>query len=242
MFIFAGMDIVYTLREDKQSHNTQLRYSLRGVVKHLKNYGNIYVVGVNPRLNNVIHIPYVDKVSEYRNAAHNIAEKLLAAAAFPGISQRFLYMADDYFLLQDIDAEQYPYYTNGSLKELAQTQNSWYANLVMATSKALAAEGKGQHNFNLHAPFIYDKDELPRVYNAFDWRKRGLLIKSLYGNMLGLGGGNEMKDCKVAHDRSEAFIRRRTADRIVFSTGNESRFPQIMQYVHSLYPQKSCYE
>lgn len=236
------MDIVYTLRRDEQSHNTQLRYSLRSVVKHLKNYGNVYVVGANPRLNGVIHIPYVDYVNSFRNAAHNIAEKVLAAAAHPGISQRFIYMADDYFLLQDIDAEAYPYYTSGSLKALAETQNSWYAGLIRDTAKALSAHKKTTYNFNLHAPFVYDKDELPKVYNAFDWRKRGLLIKSLYGNMLGLYSGNEMKDCKIAHDRSIAFIEGRIEGRHVFSTGNEWKFTQIGEILDSLYPKKTIYE
>jgi len=228
------MDIVYTYCFTPHQGNKQLIYSLRSVEKYLTgNIGKVYIIGDDPELQNVIHIP----ATNLKSAAINIKDKLLIACNTAEITDDFLYMADDHFLLRPDDIETYPVYSNGKLYDLSRTQRGSYKMVVQETMRYLP-NGK---NYNIHAPIIYNKEKLMDIIEETDWQPLGLLIKSLYCNRLELAG-RESPDCKISRDMSIVEMRSRIAGRAVFSTGREYRIRQLKQFMEELYPIKSKYE
>lgn len=228
------IDLVYTLTLNPRTGNRQLIYSLRSVEKYLKgNIGTVFVIGADPELRNAIHIPATD----LKSAAINIKDKLLIACNNPDISDDFLYMADDHYLLQDADIETYPVYSNGKLYDLSRTQRGSYKQVVIETMKVIP-NGK---NYNVHAPIIYNKEKLKNIIEETDWQPLGLMIKSLYCNRLQLQG-KEMSDCKISHDLPMMEMRRRIENRPFFSTGKENNIRHLKQFMDELYPTPSKHE
>src|SRR3990167_383632 len=228
------IDIVYTYKFDPHTTNRQLIYSLRSLEKHLKgNIGKVFVIGADPELFHVAHIPADDT----KSAAINIKDKLLIACNHPDISDDFLYVADDHYLLSDVEIEKFPVYSNGTLANLSRTQNNTYKQNVIETMKYIP-EGK---NYNIHAPIIYNKEKLKDIIEETVWQPLGLLIKSLYCNRLELQG-KELSDCKISRAISIEEMRGRIVNRPVFSTGREKTIKQLRQFMDELYPIKSKYE
>lgn len=237
------MDIVYTFRQDLQALNTQLKYSLRSVEKHFTGIGQVFVIGADPYLTNVTHIQFEDKFSP----ARNIWLKLLRAAHHPDISEDFLYMADDHFILQDCETRRFPYYVNGNLKDLAPTQRNGYKTIVDNTIKTLVSKGWRTLNFNVHAPIRYNKTKLRMLATLYpDLPPLGVVTKSLYMNTFEhdfrFTTFEPLKDCKIRSNIPLEEMRKKIEGRPVFSTGKESDSPNITALLKELYPNKSDYE
>lgn len=233
------MDLVYTFRYDRRSWNNQLIYSLRSAEKHLKGIDKVYVIGFTPKLRNLIHIEHTDIFSP----AKNILKKLLRMADTKELSKDFIYMADDHFLTEDVEAASYPYYSNGLLSELLETQKNGYRMIIKNTIKGLPP-GKPARNYNIHCPIVYNKDrikELAAAYGNFN-EPLGYLAKSLYCNHFDLYQGKELKDCKIRQNFNLEDIDRRVDGRGVFSTGKENECPNIMTFLKLKFPDKSSFE
>lgn len=231
------MDVVYTLKYDALSGINQLIYSLRSIDKYLIGFRNVYVIGASPGDLKVIHIPATD----LNTAAKNIMDKMLIACNHPDISENFLYIADDHFLLQSANISNYPYYTDGSLQELYSRQQNGYKAVVQNTIDAL--NGKAQRNYNIHCPIIYNKKMLKEVVSQYDWNKpKAYLLKSLYCNHLDLYQRNELKDLKISRNLPPDHIMTKIKDRTVFSTGKEFKCEEVMKILKRLFPEKSRFE
>ena len=229
------MDIVYTFKYDNRSFNTQLKYSLRSVEKFLKGFRNVYVIGFNCNLKNIIHIEHSDIFSPGKN----IITKLLFMADLKELSEDFFYMADDHFILKDIGINNYPYYSNGTLTELLKTQRNTYSQNIKNTLQ-LFPDGR---NFNIHCPIIYNKEKLKELRGKYDLsHPLNYLTKSLYGNHFNLYEGKEIKDCKIRTNFQVDEILNRISGRDCWSTGKEWECPNIISALNLLYPQKSIFE
>src|SRR5690349_20419873 len=110
-----AIDVVYPLGKGSRWKNNEIKYSLRSVEKHLQNYGKVFVIGEKPNfLANVNHIPAEDK---HPIPDSNIFEKLKTACETKEISDTFLFFNDDHYLLEDFDAEKFPYFYHGTMAE-----------------------------------------------------------------------------------------------------------------------------
>lgn len=95
------MDIVYVVREG--DNNEALRYSLRSL-KNIK-HDNVYIVGHKPKwVKNVIHI---ERMQRTFNKFQNITRNMYYASKNNEISEDFMYMDDDNYIMREID-EVYP--------------------------------------------------------------------------------------------------------------------------------------
>lgn len=236
------MDVVYSFRYDSKAYNKQLKYSLRSVEKHLKGVRRVFVIGFPPQMPGVIHVEHTDLFS----AAKNILSKIMRAVDHVGVSEDFLYMADDHYLLQDVNIQDYPYYVNGTLTELLRTQKMGYGQIIKNTIKALAPMNS-QQNYNVHCPIIFNKAKLIELSKAYDFKAPlGFLTKSLYMNHFASQFKPEqiksMKDCKLRTNFEVFEILKRIEGRDCFSTGHEWECPNIVKVLEKLYPEKSKYE
>lgn len=186
------IDLVYPLGTASRFHDNEIRFSLRSIEKHLKNYGKIYVIGErHPHLDNVHFIPCPDK---YPVPDNNIMDKMTKACNTPEISENFLMVHDDHYLLQDYDAPTFPYLFHRTMEEYLKTRAAdGYARRVRNTLNYLKSKDLPIKFFDIHTPIIFNKVKfLEHVTNGPDWTlPNSYIIKSLYANAMGIEGTDQ---------------------------------------------------
>lgn len=238
------IDVVYVLGTGSVWQNNELRYSLRSVEKHLKNYSNIYIVGRDPRFaQGITVLPFEDK-SIY-NASKNIYEKIVQACACPGISENFLFMNDDFFLLKDIDAANVPFYYKSTLEEYTKRclPGNTYRDTLNNAIDTLKKKKLPTKNFDVHAPIVYNKGTFVDILSGCDWRRMpyGFAIKSMYCNTTGVDG-IEMDDCKINYPLTLQELKERIEIRPFFSIGDKGINKDLKTLLSELYPLPCRYE
>jgi hypothetical protein len=185
------MDVVYICRD---GDNDELVYSLRSVVKHLA-HTNIWVVGGRPTWYRGNYIEVVQKGTKYENARAN----LRAIVACGDISDEFVLMNDDFYVMSPVDVV--PYYHGGDLMDKIRVfegfaAKSKYLAMLWDTLHILAYHGSPTTlDYALHIPMRMRRSELGPLlrYEAS--------IRTLYGNLQKVGG-EQIPDVKV-HTRPD---------------------------------------
>jgi hypothetical protein len=240
------MDVVYVVGTGSGWADNELRFSLRSIADNLTDLGTVYVVGHKPKwLTGVVHLWWPD---HYRCKERNIMEKLAYACGHPDLSQTFLHIHDDHFMLTPGKGEDVPNWHAGPLDQLAagvikrNPKNNW-GKAVLNTYKALSAAGHSVHNFDVHYPMLFDKDLYPKTMDLYDWKgePRGFVVKSLYANTLGLYG-TKTSDLKIDTRLTNAQIVERLTGRQWFSVGNGALSGNFRQFLAALYPKPSGFE
>jgi hypothetical protein len=182
----SDMDLVYICRNGE---NEELRYSIRSAIKNLP-HDKIWVVGGKPDWYTGNYIQVDQTRSKYVNAKNNL--KVLAESE--EISEKFILMNDDFYILNKIDFV--PYMHAKTLDEKIRiredlfTGNS-YNKLLKQTIRSVSNRVEGPIiDYELHVPMIMEKKKLLQVLNLMG------LWRSLYGNVFNVGG-IEMTDVKV---------------------------------------------
>lgn len=88
------LDFVYIVKEDE--HNEDLRYSLRSIAKYYPE-NKVWIVGYKPSwVKNVNYLHIEQAGDKWKNSINNI----LAACNCPDISENFILMNDDFFMIK----------------------------------------------------------------------------------------------------------------------------------------------
>ena len=181
-----AIDLVYICGS---GHNEELRYSIRSAVKNLK-FNNLWVVGGKPNWYIGNYIEVAQNKSKYVNARNN----LRAICSSPEISDSFILMNDDFYIMNKVD--NVPYMHGGLLadkitKYKILTGDTRYVLMLKRTLSNLSRRiNKDVLDYELHVPMVMEKEKLLNVIELPDlWRSR-------YGNTFNVGG-IEMDDVKV---------------------------------------------
>ncbi len=238
------MDLVYTYRSGSVHGDLELRYSLRSMIKHLLGIRRVIIVGDMPAgLRNIIHIPRNDPHDA--NPARNIYEKIRAACLYYDLSDRFIYCADDHYLLSDYYADNFPYYYKGDISDVTSRlpeTHAYRAHLVN-TFAALNKRDLPTKFFNLHCPVLYDKHMFLQVTNRYDWDlKKSYVSKSLYANSLKIEGVSIADEKKFHWPMTRTAIERQLAGRTFFSTDHNSLNDNMKCFLQKTFPDQSIYE
>lgn len=187
------MDCVYICRA---GDNEELRYSIRSVVKNLP-HSKIWLVGYKPDWYVGNFIP----VEDVSNKFFNITNALKVVCDSDEISDDFILMNDDFFVLKPM--ESVPNFIGGTLSEKISEYRSIdprsrYANFLDNTNMYLIKCGiKNPIDYDLHVPMVMNRTNLKSVitHEAFP--------RSVYGNFF-LSGGQKISDVK-AYDEGSAL-------------------------------------
>lgn len=231
--------IVIPLGTGSRWDNTELRYCLRSVEKHLTGYGDIFIIGEKPGwLKNVIHIPFDEGFApKSYEKERNIFNKIMAACHDERVTGRFLFMNDDHFLLQEHEAIRFPFYCDSTLNMFLTVTDYKYT--VQNTLEYF--DGALVGNFDVHAPIVYHKEYFPCLSKA-DWSKEwGYCIKSMYCDINGIIG-DKYPDLKINEPYPADKIHQLIAGRPWFSIGDRAREGDMLQVLQEIYPNKSKYE
>jgi hypothetical protein len=235
------VDVVYLLSKGSQWQDNEIRYSLRSLEKHLKNYRNVYIVGYRPPFLNdkAIEIPFKDF---YSNRSRNIMAKIHRAASDTRVTQKFILFNDDYFLLQDVEAPEYPYYFNNSLEITAARQYNSYKKYVDATLKILKENNLPTVHFDLHCPIIYDKFKFKKMVDHYNWNiPHGYIVKSMYCNHFGITGV-QREDHKINYPYRANMLDDMNYNKEMFSISDKALTHSMKAYIMKKYPEKSTFE
>ena len=180
------MDLVYIC---KSGPNEELRYSIRSAVKNLK-FDNLWVVGGKPGWYVGNHLEVIQNKSKYANARNN----LRAICNSTEISDSFILMNDDFYIINKVD--DVPYMHGGLLADKIEkyknlTGDTRYVLMLKRTLLSLSRrKNKDVLDYELHVPMVMKKEKLLAIVELPDlWRSR-------YGNTFDVGG-IEIDDVKV---------------------------------------------
>ena len=181
------MDYVYIC---KDGDNEDLRYSIRSVVKNMPS-GNVWVVGGKPDWYVGNYLEVAQDKPKYKNAKEN----LMAICNSKDISDTFILMNDDFFIMKPVS--QILPYNGGDLSNKIDNYvkafgNNTYALMLRKTIKDLLNAGiKRPLSYELHIPMVMDKLGLGEAI-----RLKNVLWRSYYGNVYG-SPGDTIDDVKV---------------------------------------------
>lgn len=232
--------IVIPLGRGSKYHDLELRMALRSVEKHLTGYGDIFIIGEKPAwIQNVIHIPATDGTQTY-DKERNIFNKIMIACNDERVSEDFLFMNDDHYLLRDYEAVQFPYYYEGLLQDYKTV--SQYKHTIWNTLKVHEACFDDKY-FDIHCPIVYKKKYLA-LLNQLDWNiPYGYAIKSLYcAAWQSMIQGLEYPDLKIKDPLPYAVIIRMLQGRSWFSIGDGAFAGEVRTVLEDLYSVPSKYE
>lgn len=213
------VDAVYICRNGE---NEELRYSLRSIEKNML-YDNVWVVGGKPDWYSGNYIAVEQDSRKYENARKN----LKAIVNSSEISENFILMNDDFFVINRVD--KVPYLYSGTLASKINDlkdgigPNIPYIHMLTLTNRVIKKLGiKEPLDYELHTPMIMNKVKLASVID------KPSLWRSTYGNLYGVGG-LQQADIKVY---SETNVERRDGSPIdigseLFLSGSDRSFYTI---------------
>lgn len=223
------MDVVYILGNAIKYQNVELRYSLRSLV-NLPHQRVFFVGGKPDWIRGIHHIPTEQRGTKWENARKNIR----AIADSPDISDKFILMNDDFFILRPV--EKPALYNRGPLETKLNEKRplNTYWQRGENTLKALKEYGVAiPLCFETHTPVVMEKRRL-RIYFAQDLIKDDQFLRSMYFNL------TEEKslfriDCKYGD-----LI---NPPKDYFSTTDVlGRSPQFSAWIHRRFPEVCYYE
>jgi hypothetical protein len=182
------MNFVYIC---KDGINEELKYSIRSVVHSFPD-SNIWVVGGKPDWYTGNYIEVEQKESKYKNAVKNL-ETICNSQE---ISESFILMNDDFYIVKKIDNIEN--FHGGFLLDKINlyqklNSNSQYTRKLSRTYNKLKALGfEDPLDYELHIPMIMEKEKLKTIIELLDQ----FLWRSIYGNKFNVGG-TQMEDVKV---------------------------------------------
>jgi hypothetical protein len=230
------MDILYILGTGSTWKDNELRYSLRSVEKNIVDSGNVFIVGEKPDwLQNVYHISFPDA---YQKKWCNVYSKLTRACKSPALSSDFLLFNDDFFILQPIKAENYPFY----FSSIMATQNSFLKTKVLTTPEIIASLMPKSHgpvrNFSVHRPVRINKKKYAEMPQP-DLTMAGYCGRNYYCNFYNVPG-IQCPDVNISPNMTISQIERLVANRTDISIFSDTaRRPSFQEWINKKFPSPS---
>jgi hypothetical protein len=220
------LDLVYFCRDGE---NEELRYSIRSAVKNLP-HDNLWVVGKKPDWYSGNFI----NVDKFGDSYDKVREALKVASNTEEISEEFILMNDDFFIVKPVSEVEHFYI--GTLKDRIESRRSGgYSRLLQKTHKDLSdRKYKDPLDYELHIPMRMTKTGVARIIEMPG------LWRSSFGNVFAVGG-TQRNDVKLyTHEDWES--RTDLHDSEYLST-NDKSFPQMHKKIFKdMFPEPSVYE
>lgn len=225
------MDVVYIVRPG--GGNPELLLSLRSLVN--LPHDRVWIIGTKPT--QVTNVEYV-RANGHRTKALNVFHNVLTACETEGVSDEFVMMNDDFYILERPDlAPLYRCPLEEHVEKVAHRNDSW-AKSIRATQEWLTDQVSDLRSFELHMPIVIDKAKMADTLRSVgDFGSPHLpQWRTVYGN-LHVSHAEQVPDCKL----------RRTSDLSellsgTFASSSDSSFPRIRRKLLERFPEPSPYE
>jgi hypothetical protein len=228
------MDFVYICRDGE---NEELRYSIRSVLNSFPE-AKVWLVGGKPEWYSGHCVPVEQNSNKYANALKNL--KFLCE--HPEISDDFVLMNDDFFIIKKINSVDQFY--NGLLSDKINrftqiTGSSMYIKKLITTNKKLIDLGiKNPIDYELHTPMPMNKTGLLDVIEKYP----ECLWRSMFGNLYNVGG-TQMDDVKIYVNKKHLARSNEITDSSIYmSTEDTSLKVMLDKMLRQMLPEPSIYE
>lgn len=179
--------VIPYLAEESQGH--ELRLAVEGWHQFFREPHLIVVIGDNPRIRGVKHIPF-PRVPAIKGQYHphlDIAAKFaFIIRAYRDLFDGFIFSCDDYYAVNDFSFEDVcvlkvmPDTLPTELNETA--ENLWRRDMAR-TGHLCAKEGFGLRNYTTHLPQYFQFDKLQNIIDRYNLTSESKVIESLYFNI-----------------------------------------------------------
>lgn len=232
----SELDVVYTVRLG--DNNEELKCSVRSLVN--LPHRNVWMAGYLPSWTRGVYHLTTYKVS--MNKVCNTDHNWVQVAMNREISEPFILMNDDFFVMKPVDClpSRYVSTHEAFLKRYQRLHPfSYYTKVIQNTTNKLKELGiEKALCYELHTPMIIYKKDILQAMQNHNYRACPVNIRSLAGNV-GKYGGKQAKDVKV-YDVNERLDDYMGNDFI--STQDISFNGQIGNYIRNKFKEKSDYE
>lgn len=227
------IDVLYILGRGSEKDDLELRLSLRSLEQYAHNVGKVYIVGNCPDWAiNVIHIPEEDTFQAWSNHFRKVFK-----AIDNGISENFLLMNDDFYMMKPFNVETYPYYVRKWMYN--NDQGTTYQKSISETFKLLVKDGiKQPLAYNVHCPIIYNGKKFNLLRWFWEEHKReevGFDPRMMYGNLF-VKTGIEVDDPKVFDDKLPKSIG------VTCCISSHSNSDKMLKQLEKIFNKPSKYE
>lgn len=160
----AEVDVVYPVKV-LPNDNSELRYSLRSIARNLPHRKAWAIGGEIDWLSSIVGRI---AASDNGEAFDNVNNKLMLAVENPFVSDPFIFMMDDVFVMKK--QTKIPYYAIGkSLLERMQKYDKFgaYARDLQEAREILWWAKKDELDFEVHGPIIFKKAGLKQILRKY---------------------------------------------------------------------------
>ena len=240
------MDFVYLLKHDEENDSEEFRYSLRSLrnISHDK----IVVIGDNPKwLKNVLHIPVAQNKTKHENVNANIKTAIHDSR----ISDEFVLMNDDFFIMKPIDTIKPLHFGNmqeviDHYRERYQEDTPYIQSMIQAKGLLESHGYKNPYSYELHMPMVMQRSKLKELYEKYNGRL--YQFRSYYGNYAQIGG-DKVADTKIfldARHNDEQFNKNPkkylASQQYLSATGGAFKKGIVGEFIRDAFAEKSPYE
>jgi hypothetical protein len=136
-----------------------------------------------------------------------------------------------------------PYLYKCDLNHTIKIQTNEYQKHVIPTRDELVKRGLPILNYDIHKPIIYNRVELKRVIEAYDWNiPWGFIMRSIYCNTLQIKG-TQVKDDKIDHSHlPEVWANIFKRIPVCLSLGERACNMYLEKAIEKFLPEKSEWE
>jgi hypothetical protein len=220
------MDYVYICRS---GDNEELRYSLRSLQKNLPN-GNVWLIGGKPDWYTGNYL----QVDDVGNKFDNITNCYKILPTIDSLSNNFVLMNDDFFILKPITEVPIIYHgtlENKIINSVSINGISRYSRTLAKAKKDLLLNGiKNPLCYDVHFPMVFNKSLLEKMDHTNN------APRSTYGNIYNIGG-IELNDVKIYKTSTNIDISGSS-----FISTEDNSFYLIEDSLKQLFPDPSMFE
>lgn len=224
------MDLVYVYKH--AGDERELRFSLRSACKNLQ-FDQVVVVGDKPRFAREIeHIPCRGPANRYDNSFG----KTMQAARTADISESFIHMNDDFFILRPFTEVPHLY---------MQTIGEWIAGYrrrrvseyLEKAHRTMRITGSAARFYETHFPFVYEKQKLLELEAKYRLPCR-IMPRTLYAFEHGIRG-QQSNDFKA---KSRAQVVAFSKQSFMSTSNTAARTKEFKTVFERLFPEPCRYE
>lgn len=245
-------DLVYILKQS--DINPDLKFSLRSVERFC-NYRKIWIVGYKPYwVKNVEYLPTVQSSNKWVNSMTNI----IAACNCPEISEDFVLMNDDFFMLKNIINWRKSFnlclntIDEEAKKYECKKPSRWQYGFLYARELLDQLNCERRYNYEFHGPIVFNKQkflemvEIPEIAEIIKTTKcfhKRSMYKNIYPD-LDLPAPRQFSDTKLRlnYDLLNMFLHEDFISVFDNVVDNDIKYPKINAFLYRMFPEKSKYE
>jgi len=162
----------------------ELRYSIRSLEKHFQGEFQVVIIGDRPEWisDQVIFIEKKREVVQYATKVYDSISKLKAICESELVSDTFVWMNDDIYLIKDMSLAAMDHYFIVNRYNELPVSRSLHGKLIRSTLERLKKGAFEHHNCSTHMPFVHRKGITLKILNHFDAQRNRYLPSSLVTN------------------------------------------------------------